>query len=152
MVQEVVGQKVGPYFLPAFAGVAFSHNELRWSPRISREDGLVRLVPGLGTRAVDRVGDDYPVLLAPLRVGDDEATAMRKIRVVAAYLDILIHRRIWNFRATGAALKEPFFLAFVAPGKEAKYAATFAMSSLLSWPAIAFMMGFLREPSFSAFS
>lgn len=41
----------------------------------------------------------YPVLLAPLRVEDDEATALRKIRVVAAYLDILIHRRIWNFRA-----------------------------------------------------
>lgn len=41
----------------------------------------------------------YPVLLAPLAVGDDEETALRKIRVVAAYLDILIHRRIWNFRA-----------------------------------------------------
>ncbi len=41
----------------------------------------------------------YPVLLAPLRVSDDEQTAKRKIRVVAAYLDILIHRRIWNFRA-----------------------------------------------------
>ena len=42
----------------------------------------------------------YPVLLAPLRVGDDEATALRKLRVVAAYLDILIHRRVWNWRAT----------------------------------------------------
>ncbi len=41
----------------------------------------------------------YPVLLAPLRVENDEATARRKLRVVAAYLDILIHRRIWNFRA-----------------------------------------------------
>ena len=41
----------------------------------------------------------YPVLLGPLRVEDDEATALRKIRVVAAYLDILIHRRIWNWRA-----------------------------------------------------
>lgn len=41
----------------------------------------------------------YPVLLAPLRVEDDEATALRKIRVVAAWLDILINRRIWNFRA-----------------------------------------------------
>lgn len=41
----------------------------------------------------------YPVLLAPLRVEDDEATALRKVRVVATYLDILIHRRIWNFRA-----------------------------------------------------
>jgi hypothetical protein len=41
----------------------------------------------------------YPVLLAPLRVDDAEATVLRKIRVVSAYLDILIHRRIWNFRA-----------------------------------------------------
>ncbi len=65
IVQEVVGKKVGRYFMPAFAGVAFSHNEFRWSPRIKREDGLLRLVPGLGTRAVDRIGDDYPILVAP---------------------------------------------------------------------------------------
>jgi hypothetical protein len=65
LIQEVVGRRAGPYFLPAFSGVAFSHNEFRWSPRIRREDGLIRLVPGLGTRAVDRVADDYPVLIAP---------------------------------------------------------------------------------------
>lgn len=65
MVQEVVGQAVGKYFLPACSGVAFSNNEFRWSARISRSDGLIRLVPGLGTRAVDRVADDYPVLVAP---------------------------------------------------------------------------------------
>ncbi|MCK7522331.1 MAG: hypothetical protein MZV64_33950 [Ignavibacteriales bacterium] len=65
MIQEVVGTRVGKYFFPAYAGVAFSHNEFRWSPRIKREDGLVRLVPGLGTRAVDRVSDDYPVLRRP---------------------------------------------------------------------------------------
>jgi predicted nucleotidyltransferase len=65
MIQEVVGKKVGKYFFPAFAGVAFSLNEFRWSPRINREDGLVRIVPGLGTRAVDRIGDDYPILASP---------------------------------------------------------------------------------------
>lgn len=65
MIQEVVGKRIGNYFLPSFAGVAFSSNEFRWSPRIKREDGLVRLVPGLGTRAVDRVADDYPILVAP---------------------------------------------------------------------------------------
>lgn len=65
MVQEVVGTRVGPYFFPAYSGVAFSNNEFRWSPRIKREDGLVRLVPGLGTRAVDRVSDDYPILVSP---------------------------------------------------------------------------------------
>jgi pyruvate, water dikinase len=69
MIQEVVGTKIGHYFMPAFAGVAFSNNEFRWSSRIKREDGLVRLVPGLGTRAVDRIGDDYPLLVAPGQPG-----------------------------------------------------------------------------------
>jgi len=69
MIQEVVGTRVGKYFFPAFSGVAFSNNEFRWSPRIKREDGLIRLVPGLGTRAVDRLGDDFPVLLAPGQPG-----------------------------------------------------------------------------------
>jgi hypothetical protein len=41
----------------------------------------------------------YPVLLAPLRLDDDEANALRKVRVAAAYIDIMIHRRIWNWRS-----------------------------------------------------
>ncbi len=69
MIQEVVGTRVGKYFFPAFAGVAFSNNEFRWSPRIDRKDGLFRLVPGLGTRAVDRLSDDYPILVAPGQPG-----------------------------------------------------------------------------------
>ncbi|MGE5814178.1 MAG: PEP/pyruvate-binding domain-containing protein [Acidobacteriota bacterium] len=69
LIQAVVGTRVGPYYLPAFAGVGFSNNEFRWSPRIAREDGLLRLVVGLGTRAVDRVSDDYPVLVAPGKPG-----------------------------------------------------------------------------------
>jgi hypothetical protein len=69
MIQEVVGTRIGNFFLPAFAGVAFSNNEFRWSPRIRREDGLLRLVLGLGTRAVDRLADDYPVLIAPGQAG-----------------------------------------------------------------------------------
>ena len=69
LIQEVVGTRVGDYFLPAVAGVAFSNNEFRWSPRIRRSDGLIRMVPGLGTRAVDRVGDDYPILAVPGQPG-----------------------------------------------------------------------------------
>jgi len=90
MIQEVVGVRMGDYFLPSFAGVGFSRNEFRWSPRIKREDGLLRLVPGLGTRAVDRLSDDYPVLVAPgqpsLRVNTtlDEVLryAPRKVDVI----------------------------------------------------------------------
>lgn len=69
MIQEVVGYKVGPYYFPLFAGVAFSHNDLLWSPRLKREDGLLRMVMGLGTRAVDRVGEDFPILISPGQPG-----------------------------------------------------------------------------------
>jgi len=81
LIQEVVGTRVGPYWMPAFSGVGFSNNEFRWSARIRREDGLLRMVPGLGTRAVDRLADDYPVLLAPgqpgLRVNQTPEEAIR---------------------------------------------------------------------------
>ena len=81
LIQEVVGQRAGRYFLPAWSGVAFSNNEFRWSPRIRREDGLIRLVPGLGTRAVDRVGDDYP---GADRAGPAESARQRDGRRGAA--------------------------------------------------------------------
>lgn len=90
MIQEVVGTNIGNYFMPAFAGVAFSNNEFRWSPRIKREDGLIRLVPGLGTRAVDRFGDDYPILIAPgqpnLRVN---VSFMEKLKYTPQFIDLI---------------------------------------------------------------
>ena len=64
LIQEVVGREVGDMLFPVFAGVGFSRCEMRWSPRIRRSDGMARLVLGLGTRAVDRTVDDYPVLVA----------------------------------------------------------------------------------------
>ena len=65
IIQQVVGSRIGDYFLPSFVGVAFGNNEYKWSPRLDKEDGLIRVVPGLGTRAVDRISDDYPVLISP---------------------------------------------------------------------------------------
>ena len=41
----------------------------------------------------------YPVLLAALRREDSDQDQLRKLRIVSAYLDILIARRIWNWRA-----------------------------------------------------
>ncbi len=64
LIQRVVGRRFGPYFAPCYAGVAFSSNEYRWSPRIKREDGVMRIVMGLGTRAVDRVGAEFPRMVA----------------------------------------------------------------------------------------
>lgn len=64
LLQVVQGERFGRYYLPQAAGVAFSRNLYRWAPQIKREDGFVRLVWGLGTRAVERVGNDYPRLIA----------------------------------------------------------------------------------------
>lgn len=41
----------------------------------------------------------YPVLLSPLRMEDSPADLLRKLRVTATFIDILITRRIWNNRA-----------------------------------------------------
>jgi hypothetical protein len=80
LIQVVQGEKFGRYFLPQASGVGFSHNIYRWSPQIRREDGFARLVWGLGTRAVQRTGDDYPRLVAlshPTLQPDESAEAIR---------------------------------------------------------------------------
>jgi hypothetical protein len=64
LLQEVQGERHGDCFFPTLAGVAFSYNPFRWTTKIRREDGFLRLVWGLGTRAVDRVATDYPRMVA----------------------------------------------------------------------------------------
>jgi pyruvate, water dikinase len=64
LVQRVSGMPYRDNFFPPLAGVAFSHNLYAWTDRIDREKGMIRLVFGLGTRAVNRVGDDYPRMIA----------------------------------------------------------------------------------------
>ena len=90
LVQRVVGSRHGRYFFPDAAGVAFSRNQYRWSPRIDPEAGVARLVFGLGTRAVDRSGDDYPRLVAlshpELR---PEGTQGEKLKYSQRYVDAL---------------------------------------------------------------
>jgi pyruvate, water dikinase len=90
IIQKVVGTRAGKYFFPAVAGVAFSNNEFRWSNRLRREDGILRIVAGMGTRAVDRVGDDFPLLVSPgqpdLRVN---VTPDQMIRYAQSRIDLI---------------------------------------------------------------
>lgn len=70
LVMRVTGVLQSRTFYPHLAGVGFSYNPFVWSKEIDPEAGVVRLVYGLGTRAVDRVDDDYTrvvALNAPLR-------------------------------------------------------------------------------------
>ncbi len=90
LIQVVEGDTFGKYFFPQAAGVAFSRNLYRWAPQIRREDGFVRLVWGLGTRAVDRVGNDYPRLVAlshPLLRPSTDPTSIR--RYSQQYIDLI---------------------------------------------------------------
>jgi hypothetical protein len=64
LVQRVAGTRFRSLFFPTMAGVAFSRNLHAWSTRIDPRQGAIRLVFGLGTRAVNRVGSDYPRMIA----------------------------------------------------------------------------------------
>jgi hypothetical protein len=64
LIQKVQGTQYGHFFFPALAGVGFSFNPFRWNSRIHQEDGFLRVVWGLGTRAVERVAGDYPRMVA----------------------------------------------------------------------------------------
>jgi hypothetical protein len=64
LVQRVSGMPYKDYFFPSLAGVAFSRNLYAWTSRIDPKKGMIRLVFGLGTRAVNRVGGDYPRIIA----------------------------------------------------------------------------------------
>jgi hypothetical protein len=64
LIQKVQGQCYRDLCFPTVAGVGFSRNPFRWNRKIRLQDGLLRLVVGLGTRAVERVGNDYPRMVA----------------------------------------------------------------------------------------
>ena len=92
LIMVVEGNSFKKYFLPDASGVAFSRNLYRWAPQIKREDGFVRLVWGLGTRAVDRVDNDYPRLIALshplLRPTPDQRTMVRCSQQFVDLLDL----------------------------------------------------------------
>src|SRR3990172_8897499 len=64
LVQRVSGSHKNGYFFPEAAGVGASYNIFVWKPELDPKAGVLRLVLGLGTRAVERVEDDYPQIIA----------------------------------------------------------------------------------------
>ncbi len=80
ILQKVEGAEYKRYFFPTLAGVGFSRNPFLWTPRLKREEGFVRVVAGLGTRAVDRVPDDYPRMIGLSHPGLRPAQGARQIQ------------------------------------------------------------------------
>ena len=90
LVQRVSGNHYGNYFFPHVAGVGNSVNLYVWEKNMDPDAGMLRLVFGLGTRAVDRVSADYarlvsldkPDRLAPLNYGDEKKFSQHKADIL----------------------------------------------------------------------
>ncbi|MFC1674404.1 PEP/pyruvate-binding domain-containing protein [Candidatus Omnitrophota bacterium] len=81
LVQRVSGAHHKNYFFPDLAGVGVSYNTYVWNESMDSKAGMLRLVFGLGTRAVNRVEGDYPRMVAldePLRRPYAEKDDLRK--------------------------------------------------------------------------
>jgi hypothetical protein len=92
MIQKVVGSRVGHYFLPAYSGVARSRNDFQWSEEIKSEDGIARIMPGLGSRAADQRSDEHAVLFVPgrpsLEANGSEKDAVRHAPKMIDVIDL----------------------------------------------------------------
>jgi hypothetical protein len=64
LVQRVSGSHRDAYFFPDLAGVGLSYNTFVWQKGMDPKAGMLRIVFGLGTRAVNRVENDYPRIVA----------------------------------------------------------------------------------------
>jgi hypothetical protein len=90
LVQRVSGDLWGDWFFPPAGGVGFSYNPFVWDPAIDPHSGMLRMVFGLGTRAVDRIDDDYTRIVAlnqPLwppgkNAGDPYRYVQRKVDLI----------------------------------------------------------------------
>ncbi|NCT90737.1 pyruvate kinase [Cellulomonas sp. APG4] len=91
LVQRVSGDRHGDAFFPHAAGVAVSQNLYLWDPSIDAGAGMMRVVLGLGTRAVDRTSADYarivclddPTRLPPTAYGDAARFAQRRVDLLS---------------------------------------------------------------------
>lgn len=64
LIQRVSGAYRRHYYLPELSGVGVSYNTFVWDKEMDPQAGMLRLVVGLGTRAVDRAEIDYPRVVA----------------------------------------------------------------------------------------
>ena len=95
LVQRVSGSYYGDYLFPTAAGVGFSYSPYSPLPDMDNSKGMLRLVMGLGTKAVDRTKKDYPRII---NLDKPEVTLMKDIkekhRYSQHYLDVIDFKNI----------------------------------------------------------
>jgi len=90
LVQRVSGNHYGDLFFPHLAGVGNSSNLYVWDKTMNPDAGMLRIVFGLGTRAVDRVSGDYAKIIPldcpnrgpPVSYGDEKKFSQHKADVL----------------------------------------------------------------------
>lgn len=91
LVQRVSGDRHGDYFFPHVAGVGNSSNLYVWDESIDMNAGMLRLVFGLGTRAVDRTDGDYvkvvcldnPLRIPPMNYDDQKKFSQHRLDLLS---------------------------------------------------------------------
>lgn len=64
LIQRVSGSYYEEYYMPCAAGVGYSYSPYKFMESIDQAAGMLRLVMGLGTSAVDRTEGSYPRLVS----------------------------------------------------------------------------------------
>ncbi len=98
LVQRISGRAYGRKFFPHIAGVGLSFNPYVWSEHIDPDAGVLRLVFGLGTRAVDTSVEDFTRIIAlnaPERqVVDSPHAARKRVQRKMDLLDLESHKHV----------------------------------------------------------
>jgi len=100
LVQRVSGDRHGDYFFPHVAGVGNSRNLYVWDESIDMNAGMLRLVFGLGTRAVDRTDGDYvkvvcldnPLRIPPMNYEDQKKFSQHRLDLLSFTENALVSK------------------------------------------------------------
>lgn len=105
LVQRVSGDHHGDLFFPHAGGVGHSHNLYVYAADIDPEAGALRLVVGLGTRAVDHLSDDYARIVtldqpsrSNISVEDASRYSQRQVDVLSLPGNALLTQHLTDVR------------------------------------------------------
>ncbi len=118
LVQRVSGDYYRENFFPHVAGVGNSSNLYVWDKSMDMNTGMLRLVFGLGTRAVDRTEGDYarlvylddPSRLPPVNYGDQQKFTQHYVDILSLRENSLVTKSVENVTAYDIKTDKELFL------------------------------------------
>ncbi len=119
LVQRVSGEQYGEYFFPHIAGVGNSSNLYVWDESIDANSGMLRLVFGLGTRAVDRTNGDYvkvvclddPLRIPPMNYEDQNKFSQHRLDTLSFPDNALVVRDLKDIQPLDLKTDKKLFMS-----------------------------------------